>query len=92
MTGIIDSGASCYMTLDEIIFTKKRAIECSIMIANQGKLHAQSIGSLEFNLDGQTIFMTKVLYILGLDVNLFLFSALNRNRLNVLFRTNRVEI
>lgn len=92
MTWIINSGVSCHITLDETIFTNKRAIENSITIANGAKVHRQSIGNVEFDLDDQTIFIREILYVPGLDVNLLSISTLNRNRLNVLFKTNGVEI
>lgn len=74
------------MTPDGSIFTSKQGIRTSVTVANGEMVRAQCIGDVAFKMDGQTIRMTE------LDANLLSISALNRNKLSILFEKDGVQI
>ena len=88
----LDSGASRHMTPNESVFTTKRPIRTSVTMASRAKIYAKDIGNVRFDLDGQTVRMTDVLHVPGLDANLLFISALNRKGFDVLFRQSGIEI
>lgn len=91
-TWIIDSGTSRHNDLRRITFHEQKRYRNFDHDYQWGKLHARRIGSVEFDLDDQTILMREVLHVPDLNANLLSIAALNRNGLNVLFRTDGVEI
>ena len=88
----IDSGASRHMTPNANIFTTKRPVRPSVTVATGEKIYAKGIGNVRFDLGGQTVRMTDVMYVPELDANLLSISALNRKGFDVLFRQTRIEI
>ena len=88
----LDSGASRHMTPNAGVFTTKRPFRKSVKVASGEVVYTEGIGNIRFDLDGQTVRMTDVLHVPGLDANLLSISALNRKGFDVLFRQSGVEI
>ena len=82
---IVDSGASHHMSPDRSLFATIQDYSTDVCLANGRSIKATGIGRVEVCVQGKTLNLTDVLFVLELDGNLLSIGAASKHGITVEF-------